>query len=91
MPLGILPKPIYHDNTLKISKGDALLLYSDALTESMTTKGTRLGLAKFKRMAMKRILTCQTDECLNTLLQDFFKIVPPPPPDDVTAVLLKWE
>ncbi len=91
MPLGILPKPVYHDNTLKICKGDSLLLYSDALTESTTIKGSRLGLASFRRMAMKRILGSSTDECLNLLLQDFFKIVPPPPPDDVTAVLLKWE
>ena len=91
MPLGILPKPIYHDNTLKISKGDTLLLYSDALTESITTKGLRLGFQTFKRMVMKRVLNCQSDDCLNLLLQDFFKMVSPPPPDDVTAVLLKWE
>ena len=91
MPLGILPKPVYHDNALKLSKGDALLLYSDALTESVTTKGTRLGFPTFKRMAMKRILMADPNEGLNTLLQDFFKLVPPPPPDDVTAVLLRWE
>ena len=91
MPLGILPKPVYHDNKLKLSKGDTLLLYSDALTESTTTKGVRLGFAAFKRMAMKRILGTNPTEALNNLLQDFFKQVPPPPPDDVTAVLLRWE
>ena len=91
MPLGILPKPVYHDNTLKLSNGDILLLYSDALTESMTAKGVRLGFPTFKRMAMKRILMPDPNEGLNSLLQDFFKVVPPPPPDDVTAVLLKWE
>ncbi len=91
MPLGILPKPTYHDSSLKINKGDALLLYSDALTESTTNKGVRLGFANFKRMTIKRILNTKSHDCLNDLLQDFFKIVPPPPPDDVTAVLLKWE
>ena len=91
MPLGILPKPVYHNNTLKLTKGDILLLYSDALTESTTTKGSRLGLPAFKRMAMKHILTTNPNDGLNSLLQDFCKLVPPPPPDDVTAVLLKWE
>lgn len=91
MPLGILPKPTYHDNTLKVTKGDALLLYSDALTESTTTKGVRLGFNSFKRMALKRILDVQLEDPLSILLQDFFKAVSPPPPDDVTAVLLKWE
>ena len=91
MPLGILPKPTYHDNTLKLSKGDSLLLYSDALTESTTTKGIRLGIATFKRMVIKHAKTKNTNEALNALLQDFFKQVPPPPPDDVTAVLLKWD
>ena len=91
MPLGILPKPVYHDNTLKILKNDVLLLYSDALTESTTTKGTRLGLPTFKRMLMKSLADKDPNENINVLLKDFFRLVPPPPPDDVTAVLLKWE
>ena len=91
MPLGILPHPVYHDNTLKILKNDALLLYSDALTESTTIKGVRIGLPTFKRMFMKYLTDKDPNQNLNALLKEFFKLVPPPPPDDVTAVLLKWE
>ena len=91
MPLGILPKPAYHDTTLKMQKNDTLLLYSDALTESITQRGTRLGMPTFKKMVMKHVLIPDTNEALNALLQNYFKLVPPPPPDDVTAVLLKWE
>ena len=91
MPLGILPKPLYHDTTLKMQKNDTLLLYSDALTESVTKKGTRLGIPAFKKLVMKHVLIPDTNEALNALLQGYFKLAPPPPPDDVTAVLLKWE
>ena len=91
MPLGILPKPVYHDKTLKLLKGDLLLLYSDALTETTTQKGERLGLPTFKKMVLRHILNKELNEGLNELLDDFFQIAPPPPPDDVTAVLLKWE
>ncbi len=91
MPLGILAKPTYQDAKVKLSKNDSLLLYSDALTESTTTKGERIGLPAFKRMVTKRLETKDIHNELNVLLADFFKLVPPPPPDDVTAVLLKWE
>ena len=92
LPLGILPKPmVYKDQILKLEKGDRLLLYSDALTESTTQKGNRLGLPTFKKMITKHIKDGDLTEELNALLKDFFKQVPPPPPDDVTAVLLNWE
>jgi len=91
MPLGILTQPIYHDQTLKIQRNDLLLLYSDALTESMTKKGTRLGTSAFKKIITKNLTLKHTEDSMNALLEAFFKLVPPPPPDDVTAVLLKWE
>ena len=91
MPLGILTQPVYHDQLLKIQKNDMLLLYSDALTESITKKGTRLGMLTFKRLIAKNLVLNNTADSMNQLLSAFFKLVPPPPPDDVTAVLLKWE
>ena len=91
MPLGILPQPVYHDQELKIQKNDVLLLYSDALTESMTHKGSRLGTATFKRLITKNLALSNISGSMQNLLEGFFKLVPPPPPDDVTGVLLKWE
>ncbi len=91
MPLGILTQPVYHDQMLKIQKNDVLLLYSDALTESMTRKGSRLGAPAFKRLLIKNLSLSDITGSVNKLLDAFSKLVPPPPPDDVTAVLLKWE
>ena len=92
LPLGIMPKPtIYKDKTIKLLKGDMLLLYSDAMTESTTKDGVRLGQATFKKMVMKHLKAANINDGLNALFEDFFKQVPPPPPDDVTAVLLKVE
>ena len=91
MPLGILTQPVYHDQILKIQKKDVLLLYSDALTESITQKGSRLGITSFKRLILKHLVLSDITGSMNNLLSAFFKLVPPPPPDDVTAVLLKWD
>lgn len=91
MPLGILAQPVYHDQMLKVQKNDVLLLYSDALTESITQKGSRLGITAFKRLLMKNLDLSDITGSVNKLLESFSKLVPPPPPDDVTAVLVKWE
>lgn len=91
MPLGIVTNPTYQDTIIRLTKGDSLLLYSDALTESLTTKGLRLGDTAFKRMVKKHIVGTDPNAGLDELMQHFFKLAPPPPSDDVTAVLLKWE
>ena len=90
LPLGILPDPTYEEVSIKINKGDTLLLYSDALTEANVKNSKRLGFSDFKRMALKNIIKGDLNTGLNGLLNDFYKVAPPPPSDDVTAVLLRW-
>src|SRR5262249_45347931 len=42
-PLGILPKATYEAETIVLQEGDALVLYSDGLTDSMSRSGETFG------------------------------------------------
>ena len=90
-PLGILPNPVYVDTTIKLAKGDVLLLYSDALIESPISNGTRLGTIRFQRMVTKFLNTPDLNEGLKALLNRFSQVSPHPIADDVTAIMLRWE
>ena len=89
MPLGISLKPTYKNYKIKLQAGDSLLLYSDALTETPSPEGKRLGLPGFKKMALPILKKTDANISIKELMNDFFKFAPNPPDDDITAVLIK--
>jgi PAS domain S-box-containing protein len=46
LPIGVIPEEIYVEKTLLISSGDALLVYSDGITESMNNRMEEFGLGR---------------------------------------------
>jgi len=84
MPLGIAAQPIYRNRTVPFKPGDALLLYSDALTEA-----PGLGAAAFRKMALRRWHESTAQKAVDMLMDDFFRVTPKQPLDDVTAVLIR--
>ena len=89
MPLGIRQKATYESHQIQMKAGDSLVLYSDALTESPSDDGERLGTAGFKKLVEKNIKNENTSLALHNIMGAFFEFAPPPPPDDVTAVLFR--
>ncbi len=89
LPLGISRNPEYENNTVLFKEGDELLLFSDALVESPTVDGQRLGQEGFLNLAKPFLSRLSSHSVLRGVLNAFFKVVPPPPPDDVTAVYMR--
>ena len=89
MPLGIKQKATYESRRIKMKAGDSLVFYSDALTESPSDDGERLGTQGFKKMVEKNIKNESATLALHNIMGAFFEFAPPPPPDDVTAVLFR--
>lgn len=89
LPLGIMPNATYESHTIQLSPGDSLFLYSDALTESPSPTGERLGTAGVQRILEHNIKNPNTPVVLRSIMNAFFEFAPPPPPDDVTAILLQ--
>jgi len=89
LPLGIIPTASYESHTIQLSPGDSLFFYSDALTESPSPEGRRLGTDGIQRILEHHIQNPNTPVALRSIMNSFFEFAPPPPPDDVTAVLLR--
>jgi len=49
-PLGMLPQANYEESTAFLGPGDAVLIYSDGLTEAMNQHGEEFGLARVEAM-----------------------------------------
>ena len=89
MPLGISKQSQYHNSQLSFEKGDELILYSDALTESPNKEGERMGELGFSKLVEAHAKGEGASRMVDLIMNDFFKYAPPPPPDDVTLVYLK--
>ena len=89
MPLGISKQAQYHNSQVSFEKGDELILYSDALTESPNKEGDRMGEVGFSELVEKHIKGNEASQMVELIMNDFFNYSPPPPPDDVTLVYLK--
>ena len=89
MPLGISAKPKYKNYKVKLHTDDALLLYSDALTETANLTGKRLGLIGLKKLALPYLKKTDATTSIKELMNAFFKFAPASPSDDITAVLIR--
>ena len=91
LPLGIVRNTTYISHTIRLSPGDSLFLYSDALSESPSPDGKRLGTTGVRRLFESSLNESDTTTALRGIMHTFFEFAPPPPPDDVTAILLRVE
>ena len=89
MPLGIRQKASYESRRIQMKAGDSLVFYSDALTESPSDAGDRLGTEGFKKLVEDHIGKNNASLALHNIIGAFFEFAPPPPPDDVTAILFQ--
>ena len=89
LPMGIIRTAKYENHTLQLHSNDTLFLYSDAITESPSAEGKRLGTEGLQAMLDKHIIHGDAQTALRSIMNEFFEFTPPPPPDDVTAILLK--
>ena len=87
--MGISRDTTYDNHRVALTPGDSLFLYSDALTESPSPDGTRLGTTGFKKMVEQGLKNANVQIAIRTVMNSFFEFAPPPPPDDVTAILLR--
>ena len=90
IPLGIIARPSYEDYTIPFNRGDNLLLFSDALTESPNQNGDRLGNDGFEKMVAPALCEPNVHLGMKQIMNAFFDYAPPPPPDDVTTVLIRF-
>lgn len=90
IPLGIVAHPTYEDHVVPFKKGDNLLMFSDALTESPNSQGVRLGDDGFEKLIHPYLCGTDAQKELDQIMSAFFTFAPPPPPDDVTAVLIRF-
>ncbi|MDY6407095.1 MAG: SpoIIE family protein phosphatase [Pseudomonadota bacterium] len=89
MPLGIRQKATYESHRIQMKPGDNLVFYSDALTESSSDEGERLGTDGFQKIVEKNVKNENASLALHNIMGAFFEFAPPPPPDDVTAILFR--
>ncbi len=89
LPLGIMKDTKYVDKKIQLSDEDSLFFYSDALTESPSPDGKRLGTDGLKTIVEKYIKDPNIHNSLRLIMNDFFDFSQPPPPDDVTAILVR--
>ena len=91
MPLGIAQHPEYTDYQVPFKKGDSILLFSDALTESPNAAGERLGEDGFARQVLKAFSAKTAKKAIDGIMTRFFEFTKPPLPDDATAVFIRSE
>ncbi len=89
MPLGISKQAIYHNLQVPFPRGAKLVLYSDALTESLDVNGNRSDEAGFANLVASHLNLKTAKSIVLAVMNDFKKNSPPPLSDDVTFVFLK--
>ncbi len=91
MPLGITQRPEYTDYKVKFKKGDSILLFSDALSESPNAAGERLGEEGFAKQIARAFSAKTAQRVIDGVMDRFFEFTKPPLPDDATAVFVRSE
>jgi sigma-B regulation protein RsbU (phosphoserine phosphatase) len=88
-PLGMFREACYKKQSLEFHPGDALLLYSDGVTERRNTSGTEYGVERLARFVEKRQGTAPA-ELVSACLADLLAFsAGRPGTDDVTMMALR--
>jgi CheY-like chemotaxis protein len=86
LPLGVSRSAVYVDRELALPPGGVLFLYSDALPESPSESGSKLGPAGVAALVAEVVEARAGNVDVNSLLAPFLATVRRPLCDDLTAV-----
>ena len=87
--LGVVPQFEYGQNTVKISPGDTVIMYTDGVTEAMNSEGEQFGLGR-----LREVFTAGSPASAEVACQAVFEAVrsfagDTPQSDDITCVTLQ--
>ena len=89
MPLGVYKGESWGKETIKISQGDGLLLYTDGVTEGMNGQGMLYGENRLTKVIKEAACTSAAAIC-STVLQDLESFVgPEAQSDDIAMIAIK--
>jgi sigma-B regulation protein RsbU (phosphoserine phosphatase) len=88
--LGIEPRGVFHERQMVVSRGDAILLYTDGIVEAMNR-------ATGERFGKQRLQACFSDAVgssaraiVDVVVENVQAFIDPDPPrDDLTALVIK--
>ena len=87
--VAVLEEEVYKEHEIKLEKGDALLLYTDGVTEATDANNELYGEERLMEYA-KRSTSLDAEDALNGLLEDVNKFVKDAPQfDDITILTMK--
>ncbi len=89
LPLGISQQAVYENITIPFESGNRLFIYSDALTETINSKGDQTNVNELFKVVQDETANQPIREGLKGIIARFFEFAPPPPQDDLTAVLIE--
>jgi sigma-B regulation protein RsbU (phosphoserine phosphatase) len=91
MLLGISDNEKWGKETVVISPGDGLLLYTDGVTEGLNERGVFYGENRLKEV-IKKIVVASAESICSTVLQDLENFVGmEPQSDDIAMIVIKRE
>lgn len=89
LPLGISKGAEYTEYKTDFMPKNKLLVYSDALTESVSVQKNRVGEAGFLNIAQAVLGYTDLQEELDNIMEAFFKLAPSKAQDDITVVIVE--
>ena len=87
--MGISQQAVYENITIPFECGNRLFVYSDALTETINSKGNQTNVNELLKVVRDETNNQPLREGLKGIISRFFEFAPPPPQDDLTAVLIE--
>ena len=89
VPLGVLPSIALQEHVLQLQPGDALLLYTDGLSELRLGEAAWLGVEGIRRL-LERMAGLSSHDCLEQLLAEAHRLAAGELPDDIALLHLRW-
>jgi phosphoserine phosphatase RsbU/P len=88
-PLGILPQAEYEVGQIKLESGDALVIYSDGVSEANNLQGDEFGVERLSQVVSKNITASAAAlrDKVESALSSFTQTAPAN--DDITLVIVK--
>src|SRR5262249_36386420 len=90
LPVGVFSEQEFSSHTVRLRPGDALLLYTDGLSESRDLHGAEYGVERLTDLALA-IRGSSPREMIRACLQDLNKFSGGAPMlDDLTMMAIRW-
>ena len=89
IPVGIMPDQIYPEETIQLSSGDFLVLYTDGVIEARNESGSMFGIERLKQLVAEHdaLSAHELFVKIEAGIRDF--IGQAPPFDDLTLMVLR--